>query len=159
MSTLFQIISCLLTSQIATIEAILSTLSIQTLDIKYPSRSWRGAAGIHDRTLFSWNGYECNVSDYTQCDGQIETTTDTLYTLDISNLTLTAEIPRKIDPLSISSQWKAYTLVDPIWSSKPTMINICKCTHSNRTPPQYHSTQEHPLQLIHPEMNTEQTGL
>ena len=73
--------------------AVLSTLSLQTLNsVTFPSFSYRGAAGIYNRTLFAWNGYECNSTAsacVTALVSKLLNTSDTLHTLDISSLVLT----------------------------------------------------------------------
>eukprot|EP01084_Bolivina_argentea_P100764 180799_1 len=100
------------------IESLLSTLSLQSLNITYPSYSYRGAAAIYNKTLYSWNGYECNISNYSQCtmSNQIDNTTNILHTLDISALSLTSSIgTRTINESHMSSQWQTFPSIDPIF--------------------------------------------
>ena len=100
--------------------AVLSTLSLQTLDtLSFPSFSYRGAAGIYDRTLFAWNGYECNTSVVPQCtsSAQLINTSNMLHTLDLPELTLNTDIgDRRIEQASVSAaSWQSQPALDPIF--------------------------------------------
>eukprot|EP01084_Bolivina_argentea_P047512 87550_1 len=81
-----------------------SSLSIQNLDVTYPQYSFSGASGVYDGKLYSLNGYECPQRITSSCPFQ---TSDTLWTLDISNVSLSN------GSVIISTSWELDVIVDP----------------------------------------------